>query len=79
MMAGYQQWLGRVSVLPVTEAIAEESVRLLQHIPRTRPIPALIPVMLAATALVHSLTLVTHETALYSVFPGLITEDWTIP
>jgi len=35
--------------------------------------------MLAATALVHDLTLVTHNTADFVNVPGLRLEDWLIP
>jgi predicted nucleic acid-binding protein len=33
----------------------------------------------AATALVHNLTLVTHNTADYTNVPGLTVSDWTVP
>ncbi len=35
--------------------------------------------MIAATALVHNLTLVTHNTNEFSRVPGLALEDWEIP
>jgi tRNA(fMet)-specific endonuclease VapC len=39
-----------------------------------------VPDMLnAATALVHGLTLVTHNTADYANVPGLTLEDWLLP
>ena len=34
--------------------------------------------MIAATALLHDLTLVTHNTQDYAVIPGLRMVDWTI-
>jgi tRNA(fMet)-specific endonuclease VapC len=35
--------------------------------------------MIAAVALVHNLTLVTHNTADYQNIPGLRLDDWLIP
>jgi tRNA(fMet)-specific endonuclease VapC len=35
--------------------------------------------MIAAVALVHNLTLVTHNTADYQTIPGLRLDDWLIP
>jgi tRNA(fMet)-specific endonuclease VapC len=35
--------------------------------------------MIAATAIVHNLTLVTHNTADYQNIPGLRLDDWLIP
>lgn len=35
--------------------------------------------MIAATALVHNLTLVTHNTADYKDVPGLRLDDWLVP
>jgi tRNA(fMet)-specific endonuclease VapC len=40
------------------------------------PIPDL---MIASVALVHNLTLVTHNTADYQIIPGLRLDDWLIP
>jgi tRNA(fMet)-specific endonuclease VapC len=40
------------------------------------PIPDL---MIASVALVHNLTLVTHNTADYQKIPGLRLDDWLIP
>ncbi len=35
--------------------------------------------MIAATALVHNLTLVTHNTADYRHVPNLLLDDWLVP
>ena len=35
--------------------------------------------MIASVALVHDLTLVTHNTADYQYIPGLRLDDWLIP
>jgi tRNA(fMet)-specific endonuclease VapC len=35
--------------------------------------------MIASVALVHDLTLVTHNTADYQNIPGLRLDDWLIP
>jgi tRNA(fMet)-specific endonuclease VapC len=37
-----------------------------------------VDLLIAATALVHGLTLVTHNTRHYAGIEGLTIEDWTI-
>lgn len=68
-----------VRVLPVDEAIAEQfgDIRapLLDaglHAPQ-------LDLLLAATALVHGLTLVTHNTKDFAAIPGLALDDWLVP
>jgi tRNA(fMet)-specific endonuclease VapC len=41
--------------------------------------PARIDLMIAAVAIVHSLTLVTHNTSDYQNVPGLQLDDWLVP
>jgi tRNA(fMet)-specific endonuclease VapC len=38
-----------------------------------------VDLMLAATALVRGLTIVTHNTRHFAKVPGLNLEDWTVP
>jgi tRNA(fMet)-specific endonuclease VapC len=68
-----------VTVLDFTAACANEfgSVRgqlLQQGISVSR-----IDLLIASVALVHNLTLVTHNTADFQHIPGLRLEDWLIP
>jgi len=59
----YQSWLGRLRhefadrLLPVTEGVAMEWGRL----NATRPLPAIDDALMAATAIVHGLTVVTRN------------------
>jgi tRNA(fMet)-specific endonuclease VapC len=42
------------------------------------PMPQM-DLLIAATALVHNLTLVTHNVADFANVPGLTVVDWTVP
>ncbi len=44
---------------------------------RGRPLPS-VDLLIAATALVHDLTLVTHNVAHFADVPGLLVEDWLV-
>ena len=78
-LPGYRTFMNGVRVLDVTEAIARRAVGLWSRLrlggQRVRDTDLLI----AATALVHGLTLVTHATGVYANIPGLTVEDWTQP
>ena len=79
ILAGIADLLQDVSVLDFDSACAEQfgKVRgaLLQQ---GFQIPT-ADLMIASTALVHNLTLVTHNTADYQNVPGLRIDDWLIP
>jgi len=65
-----------VTWLPVTQAVAERAgtaAAALRH--AGRPCGSLDP-LLAATALEHSLTLVTRNTRHFEAVPGIALEDW---
>lgn len=71
--------LQEVAVLDFDSACAERfgmvQRRLLQHgtkVPET-------DLMIASVALVHNLTMVTHNTADFRNIPGLRLDDWLIP
>ena len=71
-------FLHDATILPVTEIIArrfgELRAELLDH---GRPTP-IMDLWIAATALVHNLTLVTHNTPDFVHIPGLSLADWTV-
>jgi tRNA(fMet)-specific endonuclease VapC len=68
-----------VAVLDVTARVAEEFGQVQAGLLDTgRPAPAM-DLLNAAIALVHDLTLVTHNVQDYASIPGLRVVDWTIP
>ena len=71
--------LADMSVLDVTEAVAGEFGRIRAGLfDAGTPAPR-SDLFIAATALTHNLTLVTHNTADYVNVPGLRVQDWLIP
>lgn len=71
--------LGFVVVLPVDERVARKfgAIRANQ-LDSGRPTPQM-DLMIASTAIVHGLTLVTHNTRDYADIPGLSLVDWMGP
>lgn len=78
--AVYQEWLERlmtdVPVIPLDSMCAQwhgrERARLTE---RGRP-PSLYDGLIASIAVVNELTLVTHNTADFERFRGIVLEDW---
>jgi tRNA(fMet)-specific endonuclease VapC len=72
-------FLGDVQVLDVTEAVARKfgEVRA-TLLDAGRPVPQM-DLLIASTALVHNLTVVTHNTQDFADVPGLSLEDWLVP
>lgn len=78
-MEALQAMLADVVVLEVTAPVAEAYRRLQAHLLDIgRPAPGM-DMMIAATALVHDLTLVTHNTQDFAEVPGLRLADWLSP
>jgi tRNA(fMet)-specific endonuclease VapC len=79
LLPGYGTFRAEVRILDVTDDIARRAAGLWSRLRlgghRLRDSDLLI----AATALVHGLTLVTHATTVYANIPGLTVEDWTRP
>ena len=68
-----------VALLDFDERCAEEFGRL-RGVLRAIGVAVNPPdLMIASTALVHDLTLVTHNTADYNRIPGLRLDDWLLP
>jgi len=76
---GLQDLLTDVVILDFDQAVAEKcgDIRA-QSFDRGQPLPV-VDVMIGATALAHSLTMVTHNTQHFSRIPGLTVEDWLLP
>lgn len=70
------RFLDAACVLPVTADIAEccgQTRASMFDRGQGQPLPDLL---IAATAIVHGLTLVTHNTKHFAGIPGLVVEDW---
>jgi len=71
--------LNDVTVLPVTDEIAAEFGRLRATLlDAGRPTP-IIDLWIAATAIQHGLTIVTHNVRDFAHVPGVAVEDWVAP
>jgi tRNA(fMet)-specific endonuclease VapC len=68
-----------VNVLLYDPSCAEEFGKLQAQLARAGIAVPHSDLMIAATAIVHNLTLVTHNTADFQYIPSLRLEDWLIP
>jgi tRNA(fMet)-specific endonuclease VapC len=71
--------LKEVSVLDFDGACAEQFGKLRGGLLQQGITVPVTDLMIASVALVHNLTLVTHNTADYQKIPGLRLDDWLIP
>jgi len=77
-LQGLRDMLNDVTVLDVTKDIAEKFGRLQAELFEVgSPAPGM-DLMIAATAFVHNLTLVTHNREDYANIPDLRIVDWTV-
>jgi tRNA(fMet)-specific endonuclease VapC len=68
-----------VTVIDVDQAVANRfGVVRARLLDQGQPVAA-TDLMIGATALVHSLTMVTHNMAHLSKIPGLTLDDWLVP
>ncbi len=65
--------------LPFDDAAADAHARVRVHLERLGTIIGPFDLLIAAIALAHGATLVTHNTGEFSRVPGLVLEDWEIP
>lgn len=71
--------LQSVTVLDFDSVCAKEFGRLRGQLLQQGISPSRMDLMIAAVALTHNVTLVTHNTADYLHIPGLRLDDWLIP
>ncbi len=71
--------LNDVQVVDVTQPVARKfgEVRA-ALLDKGRPVPEM-DLLIASTALVHNLTVVTHNTQDYANIPGVSVDDWLVP
>jgi tRNA(fMet)-specific endonuclease VapC len=79
LLAGIADLLRDVTVINFDAACAEEFGKVRGRLLRVGIRVATADLMIAAVALVHNLTLVTHNTADYQHVPGLRLDDWLVP
>jgi tRNA(fMet)-specific endonuclease VapC len=78
-LQGVQDLLRGVAVLDVTPQIAEKFGEVRADLLDRGIVVGQMDLFNASIALVHNLTLVTHNTADYAYIPGLTIVDWQIP
>lgn len=76
---GLEELLAEVTTLDVTPAVAKKFGELRASLLDQGLTPPDLDLFIAATALVHDLTLVTHNTQDYKNVPGLRLADWVTP
>jgi tRNA(fMet)-specific endonuclease VapC len=78
-LIGVHDFLKTVTILEATLPVAEVFGSIRAGLLDRGITVSGMDLFIAATALVHNLTLVTHNTADYSNVPGLTLEDWMTP
>jgi len=73
---GLQQFLFDVKCLPIDESVADRFGEVRAGLLDAGQPIAPFDVMIAATALVHGLAVVTHNRKHFDPIPGLLVEDW---
>ncbi len=79
ILVGIADLLQDVSVLDFDSPCAEQFGKIRGSLLQQGIQVPTADLMIASVALVHNLTLVTHNTADYQNIPGLRLEDWLIP
>lgn len=78
--AVYQEWLerllGDIAVIPLDSMCAQWHGRERARLTRKGRPPPLFDGLIASIAVVNELTLVTHNTADFELFDGIVLEDW---
>lgn len=76
----YQAWLEQllrdIAVIPLDAMCAQWHGRERARLARTGRPPSLFDGLIASVAVVNELTLVTHNTADFERFEGIVLEDW---
>jgi tRNA(fMet)-specific endonuclease VapC len=78
-LKGLHDLLQGVTVLDLTRPIAEKFGEIRAGLFDNGITVAEMDLLNGATALVHGLTMVTHNTNDYSSIPGLTVDDWQVP
>ena len=74
-----QGFLNGVNIIVVDRAVAEKFGELRAATLDRGQSPGQMDLLNASTALVHNMTMVTHNVADFALIPGLTIEDWLVP
>lgn len=77
--ATFEEWCGRSHVLPLSDQIVVQAADLYAELYRAGHLISDADILIAATALVHGLTLVTENVAHFQRIPGLPITSWRTP
>lgn len=75
-LVGYEDLIMEVQVLSLDRESAETCGKIAAQLSEVGTPPGLPDMLIAATALVHDLTLVTHNSRDFHRVPGLRLQDW---
>jgi tRNA(fMet)-specific endonuclease VapC len=78
-MQGLLDLLNEVQILNIDDAVAQRFGDVRAGLLDAGQAAPSMDIMNAATALIHNLTLVTHNVADYANVPGLTVVDWLVP
>jgi tRNA(fMet)-specific endonuclease VapC len=78
-LQGFGAMMQAVNTVPVDEAVAHRAALLVSTVRTGRARMTMANALVAATALVHGFTLVTHTTQAFTNVSGLGVADWMVP
>ena len=78
-LQGIQNLLAAASVIDVDSSIAQKYGEIRAPLLDQGLDPGPMDLLNAAIALVHNMTMVTHNLADYVIVPGLVIDDWMLP
>jgi tRNA(fMet)-specific endonuclease VapC len=74
-----QDFLAPVTIIEVNMAVAEKYAEVRAPLLDQGLDPGAMDLLNAAIALLHNMTMVTHNVADYAIVPGLTIDDWQVP
>ncbi len=78
-LQSFEDLLNDMQILEVTELVARRFGEIRAGLLDTGAATPEMDLLIAATALVHNLTLVTHNVQDFVNVPGLVIDDWLVP
>jgi tRNA(fMet)-specific endonuclease VapC len=78
-VAAFEHWCQTSNVLPLSDDVVVRATDLYADLYRGGHLISDADILIAATALVHGVTLVTENVAHFQRIPGLLTASWRTP